>query len=270
MTAKWFVFDLDGTLLNAAKELTLPLVQYLQHLRKNGHTVMVATGRAREITQPYLDILKMDGDVIFNNGAQIINLEENRLDFDQGISKSDCEKVMQYYQRHAIPFSVSTSDGLWTTVGYDLSYYQDFKDQFPDYPLNNHMGVTFEKLEGLTVYKILAKYDTEPQLRYHQANLEKIVSATVTQSMEGFLSVLPEGITKGTTLIKYLQDKSIPLDQVIVFGDNDNDIEMLSLIPHSYAMKNGSEGAKKAAQHVTTHDHNEFGVLVTLENMNLI
>lgn len=269
MRPQWFVFDLDGTLLNAAKELTLPLVNQLTTLRKKGYHIMVATGRAREITQPYLDILKIEDDVIFNNGAQIINLEENLMRFDQGISKTDCDEVMKYYQRHAIPFSVSTSDGLWTTVGYDLSYYQDFKDQFPEYPLNNHMGVTREKLEDLTVYKILAKYDTEAQLRYHQANLEQKVTATVTQSMEGFLSVLPEGITKGTTLVKYLKDKDIPLDQVIVFGDNDNDIEMLSLIPNSYAMKNGSEGAKKAAKHITTHDHNEFGVLVTLENMNL-
>lgn len=269
MRPLWFVFDLDGTLLNSAKELTLPLVNQLNQLRKKGHHVMVATGRAREITQPYLDILKIENEVIFNNGAQIIHLKEDRIDFDQGLSQEDCDEVMKYYQRHAIPFSVSTSDGLWTTAGYDLSYYQDFKDQFPEYPLNNHMGLTREKLEDLTVYKILAKYDTESLLRYHQANLEKRVSATVTQSMEGFLSVLPEGITKGTTLIQYLKEKNIPLDQVIVFGDNDNDIEMLQLIPHSYAMKNGSEGAKKAAQYVTTHDHNEFGVLVTLENMNL-
>jgi Cof subfamily protein (haloacid dehalogenase superfamily) len=267
MKPTWFVFDLDGTLLTPDKEIQVPIIQKLTQLRKNGHHVMVATGRAREITQPYLDILKIDNDVILNNGAQIINLEEDTLIFDEGISIDDCEKVMNYYQRHAIPFSVSTSGGLYTKIGYDLTYYQLFKDQFPEYPLNNHLGVSCERLEGLTVYKILAKFDSEAQLRYHQSHLEKEVSATVTQSMEGFLSVLPFNITKGTTLLWYLQEKSIPLDQVIVFGDNDNDIEMLTLIPHSYAMKNGSEGAKKAAKHITSHSNRDFGVLVTLENI---
>jgi Cof subfamily protein (haloacid dehalogenase superfamily) len=269
MKPRFFVFDLDGTLLNSSKEITPPLIAKLAQLKKAGHQMMIATGRAREITMPYLDLLKIDNEVIFNNGAQIIHVGNEEVLFDVGISSADVEKVIQYYLRHAIPYSVSTSEGLWTSVGYDLGYYQVFKDQFPDYPLNNHMGVTFERLEGLTIYKILAKYDSESQLRYHQTNLQKVVEATVTQSMEGFLSVLPTGITKGTTLIHYLKEKSIALDQVIVFGDNDNDIEMLSLIPHSYAMLNGSEGAKKAAAYLTKTDHNQYGVLTTLENMNL-
>lgn len=269
MKPRFFVFDLDGTLLNNSKEITPPLISKLTQLRKAGHHIMIATGRAREITMPYLDLLKIDNDVIFNNGAQIINVSNEEVLFDIGISSADQATVINYYHRHAIPYSVSTSEGLWTSVGYDLGYYQIFKDQFPDYPLNNHMGVTLERLEGLTIYKILAKYDSESQLRYHQANLEKMVEATVTQSMEGFLSVLPSGITKGTTLLRYLNEKSIALDQVIVFGDNDNDIEMLSLVPHSYAMLNGSEGAKKAASYITKTDHNQYGVLTTLENMNL-
>ena len=269
MTPRFLVFDLDGTLLNDAKELPLPLEQKLLQLRKAGHTIMVATGRAREISQPYLDQLKLDNDVIFNNGSQIINVGTNTPLFDVGLSFEDTKEVMQYYQRNAIPFSISTEVGLWTSIGYDLEYYQVFKDQFPEYPLPNQIGVTLEKLEGHTIYKILAKYDTEASLRYHQKNLEEKVEATVTMSMEGFLSVLPKGITKGTTLKAYCEERSIPLDQLIVFGDNDNDIEMLKLTPHSYAMINGSEGAKKAASQITRLGNNHLGVLVTLENMNL-
>lgn len=269
MTPWWFVFDLDGTLLNDAKELPEPLIAKISALRRDGHQIMVATGRAREIAQPYLDAFKLNNDVILNNGAQVVNLQDHTVLFDQGISRADGMTVMQYFEHHAIPFSVSTNAGLFTTDGYDLQYYQDFQDQFPEYPLNNQIGVSWEKLEGLTIYKILTRYSSEAQLRDHQTHLKQRVDATVTQSMDLFLSVLPTGITKGTTLVKYLHDQAVSLDRVIVFGDNDNDIEMLSQIPRSYAMKNGSVGAQRAARYITSHTHNQLGVLITLENMTL-
>ncbi|MCQ2747982.1 MAG: HAD hydrolase family protein [Mycoplasmoidaceae bacterium] len=52
----------------------------------------------------------------------------------------------------------------------------------------------------------------------------------------------------------------IPLERCFVFGDNHNDVEMLETAGQSYAMKNGSATAKKAAKHITTHNNHEQGV----------
>ena len=51
------------------------------------------------------------------------------------------------------------------------------------------------------------------------------------------------------------------LDEAIAFGDNYNDVEMLSYIPQSVVMANAPEAVKKLAAAVT--DSNEVGGIYT-------
>lgn len=257
----FFVFDLDGTLLNDAKEMAPEVKAMFERLRTKGHDTMVATGRALEITQPYLDYLGIHDQCILNNGAVIRDLARGTNQFEVGISEADIHTTLTYLREVNVAYSVSTSHALYTTEDYELGYYDRFMKMFPSYPLVNHQGATFEAIQGKTVYKILAQFQNDAALQTHRAALKKRIQATVTQSMDNYLSILPEGITKGGTLKKYLEAQAVPLDRLVVFGDNDNDAEMLALTQHSYAMINGSNQAKAAATHVTRLDNNHFGVI---------
>lgn len=65
--------------------------------------------------------------------------------------------------------------------------------------------------------------------------------------------------------IRALQEAyQIADDEVMTFGDNGNDLSMLTLTPHSYAMKNAAATIQQAAGHVTVVDNNHDGVLETL------
>lgn len=257
----YFVFDLDGTLLNHNKGLSPNVIRMFERLRDAGHFVMVATGRAIEITQPYLDALKLTDHVILNNGAVIHDLKHRTNRYEVGLSEADKAATLAYLKDAHIEYSVSTNQGLFTTLNYQLGYYDQFAKMFPEYPLINHKGASPQDIDGLTVYKILAQFPSDEALTTHRAALKSRIQATVTQSMEQYLSILPSGITKGGTLKTYLADHQIPLDRLVVFGDNDNDAEMLMLTHHSYAMVNGSEKAKAAAQHVTRLDNDHDGVV---------
>lgn len=257
----FFVFDLDGTLLTDEKEMPAPVKTMFDRLQQNGHTTLVATGRALEITRPYLDFLGINDRCILNNGAIIRDLSRGVNLFEAGISDADIVAAITYLKDAGVAYSVSTSDALYTTEDYELGYYERFMKMFPTYPLVNHRGASLADIHGKTVYKILAQFKNDEALKRHQAALKSRINATVTQSMENYLSILPEGITKGGTLKTYLRDQNIPLDRLVVFGDNDNDAEMLALTPHSYAMINGSTHAKAAATHVTRLDNNHLGVL---------
>lgn len=257
----FFVFDLDGTLLNDAKEMAPDVKTMFDRLNQKGHETFVATGRALEITQPYLDFLGITDRCILNNGAVIRDLSGGVNLFEAGLSDSDIEATIAYLKSVNVAYSVSTSDALYTTEDYELGYYDQFMKMFPDYPLINHPGASLPAIEGKTVYKILAQFKNDAALKKHQAALKTRIQATVTQSMENYLSILPAGITKGGTLKTYLDDHNVPLDRLVVFGDNDNDAEMLALTEHSYAMINGSKNAKAAAKHVTRLDNNHLGVI---------
>jgi HAD superfamily hydrolase (TIGR01484 family) len=61
------------------------------------------------------------------------------------------------------------------------------------------------------------------------------------------LEVLPKGITKVTGIQRLAKNLGIEMDEVMAFGDYDNDIEMLSAAGLGVAVENGSAAAKASA-----------------------
>lgn len=52
----------------------------------------------------------------------------------------------------------------------------------------------------------------------------------------------------------------------MAFGDSDNDLEMLALTEHSYAMMNANDKVKKQATFLTS-SNDDNGVLVAINKM---
>ncbi|MFJ1245129.1 HAD-IIB family hydrolase, partial [Bacillus amyloliquefaciens] len=61
--------DLDGTLLNDDKKITPYTKKVLTTLQKQGHKLMIATGRPYRASQIYYHELNMDTPVVNFNGA---------------------------------------------------------------------------------------------------------------------------------------------------------------------------------------------------------
>lgn len=62
-----------------------------------------------------------------------------------------------------------------------------------------------------------------------------------------FVEFLKVGITKGEGVRILCENLGLQLDQVVAFGDGDNDAEMLQYVGHGCAMKNAKDPAKDAA-----------------------
>ncbi|HEM5043428.1 TPA: HAD family hydrolase [Streptococcus suis] len=80
----------------------------------------------------------------------------------------------------------------------------------------------------------------------------------------GSVDILPAGIHKAWGLEQILTNLAITPDQVIAFGDSDNDIELLSYVGYSYAMENATDKVKAVAKYMAP-SHLEAGVLQVLE-----
>lgn len=69
---KLIALDLDGTLLNSAKEISAPNIEAIQEARQKGVEVVLTTGRPLAAIQPFLKTLKMldfdDFSITFNGG----------------------------------------------------------------------------------------------------------------------------------------------------------------------------------------------------------
>lgn len=60
--------------------------------------------------------------------------------------------------------------------------------------------------------------------------------------------ILPKGLNKGTALFMLLDELDITLDEVVMFGDADNDLAILQTVENSVVVANGSPAAKAAAK----------------------
>ena len=77
--------------------------------------------------------------------------------------------------------------------------------------------------------------------------------------MAGFMNVVPVGYSKATGIDIICRELDISLDEVVVFGDADNDLEMLEHVSNSVAVANATPRAAAAARwHIGSVD--EFAV----------
>lgn len=76
----------------------------------------------------------------------------------------------------------------------------------------------------------------------------------------GFGNIMPHGSNKATAIDVLAEALGITLDQVVVFGDNGNDVPMLNHVPNSVAVANASPEAVSAAQwHIGTCEEQAVG-----------
>ena len=65
-----------------------------------------------------------------------------------------------------------------------------------------------------------------------------------------WIEMNPYGIHKGFALKQYAHIKNIPLEEIIAFGNGENDIEMLKIAGKGIAMENSFENVQKIADDI--------------------
>jgi FMN hydrolase / 5-amino-6-(5-phospho-D-ribitylamino)uracil phosphatase len=105
---------------------------------------------------------------------------------------------------------------------------------------------------------------------YYLDLIEKTLSDEISSvsSGHGSIDLIVNGCHKAFGL-KLLADRyGILPDEIIVFGDGGNDIEMLKMAKHSYAMENAPENVKQNAKFIAPSNEDQ-GVLTILEQFLL-
>jgi len=110
---------------------------------------------------------------------------------------------------------------------------------------------------------------------YHKASTEKYVypamisledQIKVKVSGPNWLDLNHSNANKGYALDKLLQHLGYAKNEVVVFGDYHNDLEMLALADYSFAMGNAHPTVKAVANY-TTSSNDDFGVERILEKL---
>ncbi len=286
MAIKWIVTDMDGTLLNDRDEISDSTVRALINCQQQGIKLILASGRSYSRLTTYMEQLRMKeyaGSLIEVNGMALNHLNGDRRIFGR-LQKKDIETLFPYFQTFEIelqgyldtqlfywipecliPFKIQErkernlpEDYPWT--GGAWSWVNDSRG---GYPHQTRIESVKDLPPELNKINCIAAPETIRRIQevFKESFADKYEFARTCPRL---IEVAPAGITKGQTLRRYMEIEGVLPDEVLVFGDGENDIDMFRQVKYSIAMGNAEDFVKKAAFDVTDTNCRE-GVLRALK-----
>ena len=257
------VFDLDGTLFNNQSQVSPQNLHALKRLKETGMLLGIASGRDyAHIATHYQDLANLMDFIVEENGTHFIDLHTNKETLTS--KPVDSQQFANFYQK----LSVVTTAAFFNEKGkpYGVGD-RDVLDFFMAQANANevHM-ISTQDLEQHTFHKIVVAHYLEDS-----AQLDQLVSKylphnlSATKSVNFLFEIQDAKTTKSSGIQSYIKTKGIDMNEVIAFGDGDNDLSMIQDAGLGVAMKNAMNDVKKVANMITEDDANRNGVAKFIE-----
>ena len=250
-------FDIDGTLVSKEDlSITQKTKEAIQALKDHNIKVGVATGRhmleVKEIN--LLQDLTFDFYVMLNGG---LCYDHDKLVYDVTISKEDITTMLEMSKKEDIPVMLIEENDMFVThINNAIEQAQAYvHTSIP--PIKPYNGQN-------SVYQMCA-YPKENQAHL----LDQLTQCDLTQWHPLGFDIIPKGGSKTKGIEAVLKPYNITLEEVVCFGDGNNDCEMLQDCGLGIAMANGSQRAIEAANK-TCPSPEEDGIYIALKELQLI
>ncbi|MCH4551771.1 MULTISPECIES: Cof-type HAD-IIB family hydrolase [Aestuariibaculum] len=257
---KLVVSDMDGTLLNPENQVSNRFFNQFNELKKQNIHFVAASGRQYQSILDKLNLIKDDISIIAENG---------------GIMKYNSE---EHILLQLTPEDIETSVSLLRQVdganivlcGRKAAYIEtsnpDFISKFEAYYAEYRI---VEDLTQVTddVFLKIAVYHNESSEHYILPQAEALSSKLqVIVSGQNWLDISHIEANKAYALKILQQQLGITEEETMVFGDYNNDLQMLGLAYFSYAMQNAHNDVKKIAR-FQTKSNSEEGVEAIIDEL---
>lgn len=263
MNKKYLIaIDIDGTLLNKNKKISFITKCYLRKLSKQGHIIVLASGRPFHSLERYYKELRLTGPVICYNGLLTFNpCDPSFKRFGEPYTKEEINGLKEmFFPKHSKNYMLQSEESLYF-------------DKFDKY-----LAYFFGK-EDINVYEDydLSKINEEIWTIVFDVNdkndnnliLEKVKSyknlSVRFWTNDHYYEVFKFGYDKSNAVQYLMNYFNIDKDDIIVFGDADNDVSMFAVAGTSVCMSNSkSKEALAKASLVSLKDNNHNGIYHSL------
>ena len=275
MDLKAIVLDIDGTLLNDQKEISPRTRDSLLRAQEAGIKVVLASGRPISAMQRFSEELNMqrhNGLLLSYNGACVTDCATNETLFSQSMSDEVGKEILTHLANFEVKPMIAHQDYMYVNNVYDCMI------TAPPHGLKNIIeyesrGGNFKLCEvdnlaefvDFPLHKILVAGEPE----YLEQNWKEIM-LPFEGRVSGYFSApfyfefTDKGIDKAYALDKSLQPLGISSENVISFGDGENDTSILAYAGVGVAMGNAIDALKANANEITL-SNNEDGIAHMLE-----
>ncbi|MDD2496953.1 MAG: Cof-type HAD-IIB family hydrolase [Desulfitobacteriaceae bacterium] len=261
---KLIASDLDDTLLDSRGIISPRTKAAIKKAREKGVYVTLATGRMYRSAVCFAEELEIDVPLITYQGALVKTSTTREVMYHRPVPLELARQVIAHGEEKGLTVNLYVEDSLFVkeltpeaaryarvarvpieAVG-DL---QKFLDQEPT------------KVLLIGNEKILEPFWTEEKEKFGE-------SLYITKSKPYFLEYTHPQATKEEGLMAVARHLGVAREEIIAFGDNYNDIDLLRYAGFGVAMSNAPEQVKKEADYVTGSNIDE-GVAEAIEKFVL-
>lgn len=230
------VTDLDGTLLHTDKSISSYSQNVLARCREHGIRVVFATARPPRAVMDYLDDVTTDS-VICHNGAEVFVESKRMLDF--AIEFQTAKQTLLAIKDALVDphLSIEMDDTLY--ANYDAT---------TDWPFTVFVMTDFSDLPNAPAAKIIARIKSPADISRIDSLLPDDLYVQMCEGKHGL--VMSQAASKWNAIREVASYFGISISDVVAFGDDHNDIEMLANCGTGVAVANALDEAKAIADQV--------------------
>ncbi len=267
---KLIAIDLDGTTLHSDGKTVSRYTKYIfKQIEEQGHVICITTGRPFRMALPIYRELELKSPMINFNGALISDPNNKNWEFTKAhyIDRSFVFDLLRHQQNFNLEyfaveyrrkFFLNTFRNVPTQI-FGVERFQPYNRLRADRLTENPHAV-------LLSTRVPDKFILAKEMEKHYNGK---IAVGVWGGPNGILEVVPKGVSKASGLKHLLKIYEISEENLIAFGDEHNDIEMLKLAKDGYAMKNASQRLTPFATEILPWTNDEDGVARKLEDLFL-
>lgn len=268
MTVKMIALDLDGTLLRNDKTIDPSSIQMLKRAREAGIIIALASGRDKNGCSFVYEALQLETGnnyLALINGQIIYSFAKKEYELDEVLHNEDAQRILEVVRRYYV-------EAIFC-CGYDFYDYVSRRQRIrkkvvqlvrgsrADYGLAaGRQERNFYTLKGENEFtQDINKVVLIHTKQYFRRHLDEIRAQLPDYDLlevgANWIEIMPKNVSKASALAYIAKENGFTLDEVMAFGDAENDIEMIRRCGYGIAMGNAMPAVKKVA--FATTDSNE-------------
>jgi Cof subfamily protein (haloacid dehalogenase superfamily) len=243
---KLVISDLDGTILESGQPIHPFTKDVFAKLPGLGIQFTLASGRSLASLRPYAEELNIDMPLVLANGCIVQSLD-GVIHYRTTMPVEVTRRVIEITEKENSDLVVFSDDRLFykqmtdnifrifgklSNSIYEVGSWEAIESQLDQ--VNKFMIIDWQSQENLKKLENIFDSELSAQADYLRTNINH-------------LEVMPKGVTKATGLKQLVDSMSIRMDEIIAFGDFDNDAAMLAEVGLGVAVENACDLAKQNA-----------------------
>ena len=252
---KIIVLDLDGTILKKDKTMSENTINTLLQAKKEGNMILFATARPQRDTFKYIPEFLRGNPVICNNGAIIVSSKNFEVIYRKTIKRGDVLKIIDIIESYNYKnITIEVNDNMYSNFD-TTPFFGNSKNEIRDL-----RKMVYENADKVIICE--EKTIDEKILKQFPSTVKGMLTDSKT-----LCQIINSSASKWNALINIARKLGVDNRNIIAFGDDVNDFDMIENAGIGVAMGNAENEIKNVADYITDTNENDGVAKFLKENI---